>query len=162
VERRCRQKPAAPSQLQLHVVQERQALVARRSAAKLVAKRSATLKARQLQEDNLRADKEDELRLELELRVGVGLELQRAELEQQVQTEEARRQLSNLQQKADQGRACARSSSRRASCATRSLRVRCTAAPVPAPAPVGLPSTAHCPASGVRMYKYNDWHPAIC
>ena len=102
VERR-RRKPAAPSQLQLHVVQERQALVARRSAAKLVAKRSATLKARQLQEDNLRADKEDELRLELEL--CVGLELQRAELEQQVQTEEARRRLSNLQQKADQGRA---------------------------------------------------------
>jgi len=103
VERRRRQKPAAPSQLQLHVVQERQALVARRSAAKLVAKRSATLKARQLQEDNLRADKEDELRLELELRVG--LELQRAELVQQVQTEQARRRLSNLQQKADQGRA---------------------------------------------------------
>jgi len=39
----------------------------------------------------------------LELRVG--LELQRAELEQQVQREEARRRLSNLQQKADQGRA---------------------------------------------------------
>ena len=31
---------------------------------------------------------------------------------------------------------------------TRSLRVRCTAAPAPAPAPVALPSTAHCPASG--------------
>jgi len=31
---------------------------------------------------------------------------------------------------------------------TRSLRVRCTAAPAPGPAPVGLPSTAHCPASG--------------
>ena len=51
-------KPAAPSQLH-HVVQERQALVARRSTAKLVAKRSAKLKARQLQEDNVRADKED-------------------------------------------------------------------------------------------------------
>jgi len=37
----------------------------------------------------------------LELRVG--LELQRAELEQQVQREEARRRLSNLQHKADQG-----------------------------------------------------------
>jgi len=35
------------------------------------------------------------------------------------------------------------SSSRRSSCATRSLRVRCTAAPAPAPAPVALPSTAH-------------------
>jgi len=103
VERRRRQKPTAPSQLQLRVVQERQALVARRSAAKLVAKRSAKLKARQLQEDNLRADKEDELRLDLEMRVG--LELQRAELEQQVQREEAWRRLSNLQQKADQGRA---------------------------------------------------------
>ena len=66
-------------------------------------KRSATLKARQLQEDNLRADKEDELRVGLELRVR--LELQRAELEQQVQREEARRRLSNLQHKADQGRA---------------------------------------------------------
>ena len=31
---------------------------------------------------------------------------------------------------------------------TRSLRVRCTAAPAPAPAPVALPSTAHRPASG--------------
>jgi len=40
-----------------------------------------------------------------ELEVRVGLELQRAELEQQVQREEARRWLSNLQQKADQGRA---------------------------------------------------------
>jgi len=30
---------------------------------------------------------------------------------------------------------------------TRSLRVRCTAAPAPAPAPAALPSTAHCPAS---------------
>ena len=39
--------------------------------------------------------KTDELRLELE----------RAELEQQVQRKEARRRLSNLQQKADQGRA---------------------------------------------------------
>jgi len=96
VERRRRQKPAAPSQLQLHVVQERQALVATRTA-RLVARRSAKLKARQLQEDNLRADKEDELRLELEVRVG--LELQRADLEQQVQREEARRRLSNLQQK---------------------------------------------------------------
>jgi len=56
VERRRRQKPAAPSQLQLLVVQERQALVARRSAAKLVAKRSATLKARQLQEDRVRVN----------------------------------------------------------------------------------------------------------
>ena len=93
---RRHQNPAAPSQLQLHD-QERQRALAKRSAAKLVTKRSATLKARQLQEDNLRADKEDELRLELELRVG--LELQRAELEQQVQTEEARRRLSNLQQK---------------------------------------------------------------
>jgi len=70
VQRRS-QKPAAHSQLQLRVVQERQALVARRSAAKLFAKRSANLKARQLQEDNLRADKEDELRLELEVRVGL-------------------------------------------------------------------------------------------
>ena len=95
VERRSR-KPAAPSQLQLHD-QERQALAARRSAAKLVAKRSATLKARQLQEDNLRADRENELRVGRELRVG--LELQRAELEQQVQREEARRRLSNLQHK---------------------------------------------------------------
>jgi len=41
-----------------------------------------------------------------------------------------------------------RSSSRRSSCATRSLRVRCTAGPAPAPAPVTLPSTAHCPTSG--------------
>ena len=60
VEQRRRQKPAAPSQcsqLQLLViVQERQALVARRSAAKLVAKRSATLKARQLQEDRVRVN----------------------------------------------------------------------------------------------------------
>jgi len=31
---------------------------------------------------------------------------------------------------------------------TRSKRVRCTAAPAPAQAPVALPSTAHCPASG--------------
>ena len=31
---------------------------------------------------------------------------------------------------------------------TRSLRVRCTAAPAPAPAPVALPSTAHSPVSG--------------
>jgi len=100
---RRRPNPAAPSQLKLLVVQERQALVARRSAAKLVAKRSATLKARHLQEDNVRADKEDELRVGLELRVGH--ELQRAELEQQVQREQARRRLSNLQQKADQGRA---------------------------------------------------------
>jgi len=72
VERRRRQKPAAPSQLQLHVVQERQALVTTRTA-RLVARRSAKLKARQLQEDNLRADKEDELHLELEVRVGVGV-----------------------------------------------------------------------------------------
>ena len=55
---RHRQKPAAPSQLQLHD-QERQRALAKRSAAKLVAKRSAKLKASQLQEDNLRADKED-------------------------------------------------------------------------------------------------------
>ena len=61
----------SPLAVQLRVVQERQALVARRSAAKLFAKRSANLKARQLQEDNLRADKEDELRLELEVRVGL-------------------------------------------------------------------------------------------
>ena len=99
---RRRPNPAAPSQLQLHD-QERQSALAKRSAAKLVAKRSANLKARQLQEDNLRADKEDELRLELEVRVG--LELQRAELEQHVQKEQARRRLSDLQQKADQGRA---------------------------------------------------------
>ena len=46
VERR-RRKPAAPSQLQLHD-QERQRALARRSAAKLVAKRSAKLKASQL------------------------------------------------------------------------------------------------------------------
>jgi len=51
---RRRPNPAAPSQLQLHD-QERQRALARRSAAKLVAKRSAKLKARQLQEDNLRA-----------------------------------------------------------------------------------------------------------
>jgi len=93
----------SPLAVQLRVVQERQALVARRSAAKLVAKWSDNLKARELQEDNLRADKEDELRLELEVRVG--LELQRAELEQHVQKEQARRRLSDLQQKADQGRA---------------------------------------------------------
>ena len=31
---------------------------------------------------------------------------------------------------------------------TQSKRVRCTAAPAPAPAPVALPATAHCPASG--------------
>jgi len=99
---RRRPNPAAPSQLQLHD-QERQRALAKRSAAKLVAKQSANLKARQLQEDNLRADKEDEPRLELEVRVG--LELQRAELEQQVQREQARRWLGNLQQKADQGRA---------------------------------------------------------
>jgi len=66
---RRRGNPAAPSQLQLHD-QERQRALARRSAAKLVAKRSAKLKASQLQEDNLRADKEDELRVGLELRVG--------------------------------------------------------------------------------------------
>jgi len=59
-----RRKPAAPSQLQLHD-QERQRALARRSAAKLVAKRSAKLKASRLQEDNLRADKEDELRVGL-------------------------------------------------------------------------------------------------
>ena len=96
VERRSR-KPAAPSQLQLHVVQERQALVARRSAAKLVAKRSDKLKARQLQEDNVRADKEDELRVGLELRMG--LELQRAELQQRFADQAvhlAQRQLKNL------------------------------------------------------------------
>jgi len=93
--KRRRENAAAPSQLQLDA-QERQRALARRSAAKLDAKRSAKLKTRQLQEDELRADKEDELRL--------GLELQRAELEQQVQ-KEARRRLNNVQQKADQGRA---------------------------------------------------------
>jgi len=93
--KRRRENAAAPSQLQLDD-QERQRALARRSAAKLDAKRSAKLKTRQLQEDELRADKEDELRL--------GLELQRAELEQQVQ-KEARRQLNDVQQKADQGRA---------------------------------------------------------
>jgi len=95
-------KARRPPQLQLNH-QERQRALARRSAAKLVAKRSAKLKASQLQEDNLRADKEDKLRVGLTLRVG--LELQRAELEQQAQTEDAWRRLSNLQQKADQGRA---------------------------------------------------------
>ena len=95
--KRRRENAAAPSQLQLDD-QERQRALARRSAAKLDAKRSAKLKARQLLEDELRADKEDELRL--------GLELQRAELEQQVQRkEEARRRLNDVQQKADQGRA---------------------------------------------------------
>jgi len=93
--KRRRENAAAPSQLQLDG-QERQRALARRSAAKLDAKRSAKLKTRQLQEDELRADKEDELRL--------GLELQRAELEQQVQ-KEARRRLNDVQQKADQGRA---------------------------------------------------------
>ena len=78
---------AAPSQLQLDD-QERQRALARRSAARLVAKGSAKLKARQLQEDEVRADKEDELRL--------GLELQRAELEQQVQRKEARRRLNDV------------------------------------------------------------------
>jgi len=93
--KRRRENAAAPSQLQLDD-QERQRALARRSAARLVAKRSAKLKARQLQEDEVRADKEDELRL--------GLELQRAELEQQVQRKEARRRLNDVQQKADQGR----------------------------------------------------------
>ena len=126
---RRRQNPAAPSQLQLHDHERR--------------------KARQLQEDNLRADKEDELRLELE----------RAELEQQVQSEEAR-------QKADQGRAqhtitanskagrvkprdsgqrargC-RQGARRSS--GRSLRVRLAAAPAPVPAPSALPESAPAP-----------------
>jgi len=92
----CGRNAAAPSQLQLDD-QERQRALARRSAARLVAKRSAKLKARQLQEDEVRADKEDELRL--------GLELQRAELEQQVQKKEARRRLNDVQHKADQGRA---------------------------------------------------------
>ena len=93
--KRRRENAAAPSQLQLDD-QERQRALVRRSAAKLDAKRSAKLKTRQLQEDELRADKEDKLRL--------GLELQRAELEQQVQ-KEARRRLNDVQQKADQGRA---------------------------------------------------------
>jgi len=93
---RCGRNAAAPSQLQLDD-QERQRALARCSAARLVAKRSAKLKARQLQEDEVRADKEDELRL--------GLELQHAELEQQVQRNEARRLLNDVQQKADQGRA---------------------------------------------------------
>jgi len=69
---RCGRNAAAPSQLQLDN-QERQRALTRRSAARLVAKRSAKLKASQLQEGEVRADKEDELRL--------GLELQRAELE---------------------------------------------------------------------------------
>jgi len=117
-----------------------------------------------------------------------------AELEQQIQRDEARRRLSHLQQPlADQRRAqlqqrfadlavhlaqrysassrtcakirqrrqhqgqaheapgpraCARSSSRRSSCATRSLRVRCTAALAPAPAPVALTFNCPLPASG--------------
>jgi len=94
--KRRRPSAAAPTQLQLDD-QERQRALARRSAAKLVAKRSAKLKARELHEDELRADKEDGLRL--------GRELQRAELEQQVQRGEARRRLDDVQQKADQGRA---------------------------------------------------------
>jgi len=94
--KRRRENAAAPSQLQLDD-QERQRALARRSAARLVAKRSVKLKARQLLEDEVRADKEDELRL--------GLELQRADLEQQVQRKEARRRLNDVQQKADQGRA---------------------------------------------------------
>ena len=130
-----------PSQLQLDD-QERQRALARRSAAKLVAKRSAKLKARQLQEDDeLRADKEDELRL--------GLELQRAELEQQVQRGEARRRLDDGQQKADQGRMQRRiTANANATRIRRSLRVRRAAAPAPVPAPSALPETAPRPATG--------------
>jgi len=129
---RRRPNPAAPSQLQLHD-QERQRALARRSAAKLVAKRSTKLQARQLQEGHLTQRQLKNLH---------------------------RRSASAANTKArrmkllDNVRAVVIKEVQLRDPVTQSLRVCCTAnalllaAPAPAPAPVALPSTAHCPASG--------------